>query len=53
MGFGATAGVVAADYLAAYAVPGTNLPVGVVTGVAGAPVLLWLLVASRTSKEVR
>lgn len=47
------AGVVAADYLAAYALPGTNLPVGVVTGIAGAPVLLWLLVASRTTKEAR
>lgn len=44
--------VVAADYLAAYAVPGTNFPVGVVTGIAGAPFLLWLLAASRsTTKE--
>lgn len=37
--------VVVGDYLAAYAIPGTNLPVGVVTGAAGAPFLLWLLVA--------
>ena len=43
--------VVAADYLAAYAIPDTNLPVGVVTGLAGAPFLLWLLASSgrRTS----
>lgn len=41
--------VLAADYLAAYAVPGTPMPVGVVTGLAGAPFLLWLLVAQRQS----
>ncbi|WP_395694355.1 FecCD family ABC transporter permease [Nocardioides sp.] len=41
--------VVAADHLAAYAVPGVNLPVGVVTGAAGAPFLLWLLVNPRTA----
>lgn len=35
--------VVASDYVAAYAVPGANLPVGVVTGALGAPFLLWLL----------
>lgn len=39
--------VLIADYLAAYAVPGTAFPVGVVTGLAGAPVLVWLLVAGR------
>jgi iron complex transport system permease protein len=32
-----------ASYLAAYALPGTHLPVGVVTGAFGAPFLLWLL----------
>lgn len=42
--------VVAADHVAAYALPGTNLPVGVVTGVLGAPVLLWLLAAGRTTR---
>lgn len=36
--------VVGADYLAAYGVPGANLPVGVVTGVLGAPFLLSLIV---------
>lgn len=43
--------VVASDYVAAYALPGTNLPVGVVTGVLGAPVLLWLLAAARTTRQ--
>lgn len=43
--------VVVADYLAAYALPGTNLPVGVVTGLAGAPFLLWLLVSTRPSRQ--
>ena len=41
--------VLAADYVSAYAVPGTAFPVGVVTGLAGAPVLVWLLVAGRRS----
>ena len=41
--------VLAADHLSAYAVPGTAFPVGVVTGLAGAPVLVWLLVAGRRS----
>jgi iron complex transport system permease protein len=35
--------VVAADHVAAYGIPGANLPVGVVTGACGAPFLLWLL----------
>ncbi|CAG7574616.1 iron complex transport system permease protein [Barrientosiimonas humi] len=39
--------VVAADYVGAYGVGDDNLPVGVVTGIAGAPFLLWLLVRSR------
>jgi iron complex transport system permease protein len=36
--------VVSADLIARELIPGTELPVGVVTGVLGAPVLLWLLV---------
>ncbi|MFF7334044.1 FecCD family ABC transporter permease [Streptomyces sp. NPDC090306] len=36
--------VLAGDLVARTIVPGTELPVGVVTGVLGAPVLLWLLV---------
>ena len=43
--------VLGADHLSAYAVPGTAYPVGVVTGLAGAPVLVWLLVAGRRSIE--
>lgn len=38
--------VLAADYAAAYLIPGAALPVGVVTGVAGAPFLIWLLISS-------
>jgi len=41
--------VLAADYVSAYAVPGTAFPVGVITGLAGAPVLVWLLIAGRRS----
>jgi iron complex transport system permease protein len=43
--------VVAADHLAAYAVPGASYPVGVVTGACGAPFLLWLLATGRTSRR--
>ena len=43
--------VLVADYIGAYLVPGGgNLPVGVVTGLAGAPFLLWLIV-TRTRVE--
>lgn len=43
--------VVVADHIGAYLVPGgANLPVGVVTGLAGAPFLLWLIV-TRTRVE--
>ena len=42
--------VVGADHLAAHGIPGTALPVGVVTGALGAPVLLWML-RSRTSTQ--
>ncbi|WP_354180162.1 iron chelate uptake ABC transporter family permease subunit [Arthrobacter sp. UYP6] len=38
--------VLAADFAGANLVPGISLPVGVVTGVLGAPFLLWLLVTS-------
>lgn len=41
--------MVAADYVAAYSIPGANLPVGVVTGALGAPFLLWLLASGRAS----
>ncbi len=44
--FGALVGavlVLAADYVAAYLIPGTVLPVGIVTGAVGGPFLLWLL----------
>jgi iron complex transport system permease protein len=41
--------VVLSDHAAAYAIPGVNLPVGVVTGVVGAPFLLWLLTRERSS----
>ncbi|KNX38544.1 enterobactin ABC transporter permease [Luteipulveratus halotolerans] len=44
--------VVAADYVGAYLLGTTNMPVGVITGVAGAPFLLWLLIGSnRTIKD--
>lgn len=36
--------VLSADVIARKLIPGTELPVGIVTGVLGAPVLLWLLV---------
>ena len=45
--------VVAGDHVGAYLVPDTNLPVGVVTGVLGAPFLLWLLATGRTGRKVR
>ena len=39
---------IAGDYVGAYLVPGDNkLPVGVITGLAGAPVLAWLLLTSQ------
>jgi len=39
--------VLASDLVAQFALTGTTLPVGVVTGVVGAPYLLWLLARSR------
>lgn len=38
--------VLAADFAGSNLVPGVSLPVGVVTGILGAPFLLWLLVTS-------
>ena len=43
--------MVGSDYVAAYALPDTRLPAGVVTGALGAPFLLWLLTRSRTSRR--
>ncbi len=43
--------VVGGDYIAAYAVPDVNYPVGVVTGAFGAPFLLWLLATGHTSRR--
>ena len=45
--------MVGADYVAAYGFPGTNLPVGVVTGAFGAPFLLWLLASGRAGRAGR
>jgi iron complex transport system permease protein len=39
--------LVAADLVAQFAIPGIQLPVGVVTGALGAVFLLWLLAASK------
>lgn len=39
--------VVAADYIGAYGLKEENMPVGVITGIAGAPFLLALLIMSR------
>lgn len=43
--------VVGADYVADYLLADVNFPVGVVTGAAGAPFLLWLLASSRTGRR--
>lgn len=40
---------VAADHIGSYLIPDVSLPLGVVTGLAGAPVLIWFLVNGRTS----
>ncbi|MDO5663021.1 MAG: iron ABC transporter permease [Brachybacterium sp.] len=39
--------VVIADFLAAETIPGLRLPTGILTGAAGAPLMLWLLIRSR------
>lgn len=38
--------VVVSDAVAQHAIPGVSVPVGVITGVVGAPYLLWLLATS-------
>jgi iron complex transport system permease protein len=43
--------VVVSDMIAQFAVPGVTYPVGVVTGIVGAPYLLWLL--TRTNRVGR
>jgi iron complex transport system permease protein len=43
--------VLGADFLAANLIPGTSLPVGVVTGALGAPFLLWLLATANRSGQ--
>lgn len=47
--FVGAATVVGADYIGTYLIPNTNLPVGVITGIAGAPVLIFLLLKSRAT----
>ncbi|GAB2537280.1 FecCD family ABC transporter permease [Brachybacterium huguangmaarense] len=39
--------VVLADFLASELVPGVRLPTGILTGAAGAPLMLWLLLRSK------
>ena len=39
--------MVFADFAAAELIPGGNLPVGVITGALGAPILIWLLVKAQ------
>ncbi|GAB3686123.1 iron chelate uptake ABC transporter family permease subunit [Actinocorallia lasiicapitis] len=41
--------VVGADLAARTLIPGTELPVGIVTGALGAPVLLWLLIRANNA----
>ena len=43
--------VLGADFVAANLIPGTSLPVGVVTGALGAPFLLWLLATANRSGQ--
>lgn len=44
--------VLAADFAAGHALPGAvQVPVGVITGVIGAPYLLWLLATTNRSRE--
>lgn len=43
--------VLAANFAAVNAIPGTALPVGVVTGALGAPFLLWLLISSNRANQ--
>lgn len=43
--------VLAGNFVAVNAIPGTALPVGVVTGALGAPFLLWLLISTNRSNQ--
>ncbi|OUM43247.1 iron chelate uptake ABC transporter family permease subunit [Arthrobacter agilis] len=43
--------VLGADFVAANLIPGTSLPVGVITGALGAPFLLWLLATAHRRGE--
>ncbi|WP_328912280.1 MULTISPECIES: FecCD family ABC transporter permease [unclassified Streptomyces] len=43
--------VLGSDLVAREAIPGTELPVGIVTGVIGAPVLLWLLIRANRAGQ--
>ncbi|WP_052136978.1 iron chelate uptake ABC transporter family permease subunit [Arthrobacter sp. PAMC 25486] len=43
--------VLAAHFAAVNVIPGTSLPVGVVTGILGAPFLLWLLISSNRANQ--
>lgn len=43
--------VLAGNFAAINAIPGTSLPVGVVTGALGAPFLLWLLITSNRANQ--
>lgn len=45
--------VVAAEYPADYLFADVNYPVGVITGVLGAPALLWLLATGRAGRSIR
>lgn len=45
--------VVAADLVGGHVIPDVHLPAGVVTGLTGAPVLLWLLTRGRTEGSIR
>ena len=42
---------VVADYLGSYLIADVSLPLGVVTGLAGAPVLIWFLVTGRNTRS--
>lgn len=43
--------VLAGNFVGVNAIPGTSLPVGVVTGALGAPFLLWLLISTNRSSD--
>lgn len=44
--------MVFADFAAAELLPGGNLPVGIITGALGAPILIWLLVKAQKEQTV-